>query len=367
MKIVYDSQIFSAQKYGGISRYFCEVASRISKHNDICVYITAPLYINSYLKMLPHNIVLGYRISGLGLFKLFSRVLSFLLSYGIMHFIRPDVIHETYFAPFYLGPSNSKRVITIHDMIHEKFKSNFSAKDKTSKYKASSVKRADHIICVSESTRRDVIEILGVPADKTSVIYHGFSLMNVVSNSEINSIPTDSPFLLYVGNRGGYKNFSGFLNAYQKSNILKDTCNLICFGGGDFSKNETSMMQKLDVDRGKIIQVEGDDTLLSACYKNAVAFIYPSLYEGFGIPPLEAMAHDCPVVCSNTSSIPEVVGDAGEYFDPACVDSMTSAIEKVVQSNNYREKLITKGRERIKLFSWEQCAKQTLEVYKKII
>ena len=106
--------------------------------------------------------------------------------------------------------------------------------------------------------------------------------------------------------------------------------------------------------------------MLSACYKHAVAFIYPSLYEGFGIPSLEAMSHDCPIVCSNTSSIPEVVGDAGEYFDPMSHESMTVAIEKVVYSEVYQKELIKKGRERLKGFSWSKCAKETLDVYKSL-
>jgi glycosyltransferase involved in cell wall biosynthesis len=106
--------------------------------------------------------------------------------------------------------------------------------------------------------------------------------------------------------------------------------------------------------------------LLAKLYKFARAFIYPSLYEGFGIPPLEAMSHGCPVVCSNTSSIPEVVGDAGEYFDPVDTGSMREAIEHVVGSDSHRNLLIAKGYERLKSFSWDRCAAETLDVYRRL-
>jgi glycosyltransferase involved in cell wall biosynthesis len=106
--------------------------------------------------------------------------------------------------------------------------------------------------------------------------------------------------------------------------------------------------------------------LLSRLYDCASVFVYPSLYEGFGLPPLEAMAHDCPIVCSNTSSIPEVVADAGEYFNSGDIESLCASIERVVESESYRDALITKGRERLKCFSWDRCANETLDVYKRL-
>ena len=107
--------------------------------------------------------------------------------------------------------------------------------------------------------------------------------------------------------------------------------------------------------------------MLAGLYGQASVFIYPSLYEGFGIPPLEAMSYDCPVVCSKTSSIPEVVGDAGEFFDPADIESMRAAIERVVTSDSHQKLLIAKGRARLKYFSWDRCAAETLDLYMKLV
>ena len=179
-------------------------------------------------------------------------------------------------------------------------------------------------------------------------------------------LPTREPFLLYVGNRGGYKNFLRLLEAYGTSPQLKMGYELICFGGGAFHADELETMRTLGLVSGQVSQLGGDDQMLAKLYEHASAFVFPSLYEGFGIPPLEAMSHDCPVVCSNTSSIPEVVGDAGEYFDPADTESMRAAIERIVTSDSHRNLLIAKGRERLKHFSWDRCAIETLDIYRKL-
>lgn len=277
----------------------------------------------------------------------------------------PEIIHETYFFPYRLGPRSAKRVLTIHDMIHEKFAAYFDPNDRTSQFKMIAAKRADHIICISESTRRDLIELMGINADKISVVYHGFGLINDKPAEEI-ALFCDKSFLLYVGARGGYKNFMGLLNAYIASIQLRKHYKLICFGGGDFSQEELEAIEKKGLSCDCVIQIGGDDQVLAMLYKTAIAFVYPSLYEGFGISPLEAMSFNCPVVCSNKGSIPEIVGDAGEYFDPTDIDNMRDAIERVVDSDSRRAELMEKGRQRLKMFSWDRCAKETAAVYRKL-
>jgi glycosyltransferase involved in cell wall biosynthesis len=116
-----------------------------------------------------------------------------------------------------------------------------------------------------------------------------------------------------------------------------------------------------------IIQISGGDAVLAGLYSTAAALVYPSLYEGFGIPPLEAMSFGCPVVCSRTSSLPEVVGSAAELFDPADEEEMCTAIERIISSTERSQLLVDRGYERIKQFSWEKCAQDTLDVYKKVL
>lgn len=373
MKIAYDSQIFCAQTYGGVSRYFCEITSRLAQTPGLEVSIAAPLHINAYLQHLPSGIVKGFRGPRADRFKsvyprLFFRGVGLVLGDLVLRAQFPDVIHETYYFAYPLGPRRARRVLTIYDMIHERFPSDFSLGDKTARHKAAAAKRADHVICISESTRRDAIEILGLAPEKTSVIHLGFDLMKGGDDDLINvRSVTNKPFLLYVGNRGGYKNFLRLLEAYASSPQLRAEFKLICFGGGALSAEEQERISQLSLDSGQVIQLGGSDQLLSQLYARANAFVYPSLYEGFGIPPLEAMSHDCPVICGANSSIPEVVGDGGEYFDPADVHSMREAIERVVSSDIHRKALIEKGRTRLGCFSWDRCAKETLDVYRNLV
>ena len=367
MKIAYDAQIFFEQAYGGVSRYFCEIASRISEYQDLQVSITAPMHINAYLEHLPKQIVSGFRLPKTDHLALSVRGVGMLIGDLMLRAVSPDIVHETYYFPYRFGPRRARRILTIHDMIHEKFASDFASTDRTARFKLMSVERADHIICVSESTRRDLIELLGIIPDKISVIYHGFGLKNdAVPNVGETALSSAEPYLLYVGNRERYKNFSGLLQAYATSFKLQKCCRLVCFGGGSFSPTELEAMEKLGLNVGRVVQIGGSDQVLATLYNSAVALVYPSLYEGFGIPPLEAMSFDCPVICSNESSIPEVVGDAGMYFDPNDIENMRDAIEHTVESNSQQNLLIAKGRQRLKMFSWDRCARETADVYRSL-
>lgn len=366
MKILYDHQIFSWQPYGGISRYFYEIADQLAGMEGQEVEIFAPLYINEYFRkggrVRPH----GVKIPHLTRIKHIVRFVNVTASRLL---VRPrcdvDIYHETYYSMMNNCPRSAKRILTVFDMIHERFKDRFFKNDPTIPEKALAVERADHVICISEQTRQDLIELLGVDPAKTSVVHLGFTLTN---HSEfVRAADHTRPFLLYVGSRWGYKNFEGLLQAYAASPKLKNDFDLICFGSGEFTAKEKILLQRLGLSMGGVRKVSGDDDILAGYYKSASAFIYPSLYEGFGIPPLEAMSFNCPAVCSDVSSIPEIVGDAAELFDPYDPDSIRMAIERVVYDNALRERLISRGQERIKFFSWKRCAQETLDVYRRVL
>jgi glycosyltransferase involved in cell wall biosynthesis len=144
---------------------------------------------------------------------------------------------------------------------------------------------------------------------------------------------------------------------------LSNRFDLVCFGGGDFNSHELKIIHGAK-SPGKVIHLSGSDYLLASLYKNAFCFVYPSLYEGFGIPLLEAMGMGCPVISSNTSSIPEVVDKAASFFDPASKESLLNAIELVECNNSERNKLINLGLEQEKKFSWNKTAHETFNVYK---
>jgi len=206
--------------------------------------------------------------------------------------------------------------------------------------------------------------ISDIPDNKVSVCHHGVEVL--ATSGTDGAISPQEPYILFVGGRKGHKNFQSLLAAVALSRQLKADFRIVAFGGRSFSGAEREQILKLGFSQDQVVQISGDDALLRAHYKNASAFVYPSHYEGFGLPPLEAMAQDCPVVSSNTSSLPEVIGDAAEVFNPASVDDISRAIQSVVYSSEYQEQLIIKGRKRVKLFTWEKCAQQTMSIYNKL-
>ncbi len=366
MKIAYDYQVFSQQVYGGISRYFVEISKRITnlegKNN---INILSPLYINKYLfeseKLLN---VKGIKVPYI---QKTSRIIKFInkfLSFKQLKKINPDILHETYYSNKSIYTGKGKIILTVYDMIHELFPTYFSKFDQTSKLKKIAVDRADQIICISENTREDLIRLLGVKREKTSVIYLGF---NLNYNSSLNLNDSKDKFILYVGSRVGYKNFKNLAIAFAKNKEIKNRFKLIAFGGGAFSAKEKTFFKEIGLSQKNILQVSGDDQKLVNYYTKSSLFVYPSLYEGFGIPPLEAMSLKCPVACSDSSSISEIVSDAGLYFDPYSVDSISKTIESVLQNDILRKDLIIKGEKRIKDFSWDKCSLETYNLYKKII
>lgn len=366
MKVVYDHQIFAMQNYGGISRYFRELAKELAEiiPGGAQVSINCPFYINNYLSGAPASLkVIGQHLPMFRGAGRLCRGANAALSPILMGLLKPDIVHETYYSYQSSAPRYSRTVITVYDMIHELFPQSFAATDRTAEIKRQAVKRADHVICISEHTRQDLVRLFDVPIEKTSVVHLGFSL--AASEAEQVDAPV-RPYLLYVGMRGGYKNFETLLHAYASQPWLKESFDLVAFGGGSFTAYERAMIERLGV-VDHVYQQGGSDQVLAARYKQAAVFIYPSLYEGFGIPPLEAMSYGCPVVCSNTSSIPEVVGKAARLFDPYSVEALAAALLDVLQSPSACQELKTLGFARVNEFSWHRCAQETHAIYQRVL
>ena len=367
MRIALDYQTFILQTYGGISRYFVSLAKEYLSDGEQ-VRIFAPLHINAYLQTLPSECIQGkhlnrYPQKSLRFFTLYNR----LASRGTIEQWKPNILHETYYAAKGTTSKKCPSVITVYDMIHELFPKEFPQRNKIAKIKKIAIERADHVICISENTKKDLMYLHDIPEDKISVVLLGFDQFAERAFAKANQSSNSKPFLLYVGSRGGYKIFSGFIRAVAASAMLKSDFDVLAFGGGKFDFAETTLIDKLGFSPNQIKQTNGDDSLLGSYYATASAFIYPSLYEGFGIPPLEAMAHGCPVVSSNTSSMPEVIGQAGEYFNPANIDEMRHAIELVVYSESRIAKLKELGTAHLSNFSWSKCADQTRAVYRTLL
>ncbi|WP_287076969.1 MULTISPECIES: glycosyltransferase [unclassified Microcystis] len=212
MKIVYDHQIFNLQKYGGVSRYLYELSTRMANFDDCEVKILAGLYINEYLRHCPPNLVDGWKRPSIPKTTRIVDFINALISKVWIKSDTPDILHETYYAfnSIAANSSKTKRVITVHDMIHEKFADsapkwiNFAPRLQKdfSSIKLQSIKRADHIICVSKNTKKDLIDIFDIGTQKISVVYHGYSLSYEPSvTSKLYKQNSYHPYILYVGQR----------------------------------------------------------------------------------------------------------------------------------------------------------------------
>jgi glycosyltransferase involved in cell wall biosynthesis len=366
MRIAFDWQIFCIQSYGGVSRYFVRLAEKLlAEGHDIRIF--APLHQNRYVDDLPRATVWGVGVPRYlpKTTRLVTSMNGMAARRAIAHWL-PDVVHETYYAGRPSARQGAATVVTVYDMIHEKFPEFFPRSDRTAALKLLAVKRADHVICISESTRRDLLDLSGIEASKVSVVHLGFDRMPAAVFSLGPTVENVRPFLLYVGNRQGHKNFDSFLASVAGSRDLRRDFDVVAFGGGQFSVRELQLISAHGFPETQVRQESGGDARLGALYDSAAVFVYPSHYEGFGLPLLEAMAHECPVVSSNTSSMPEIVGDAGEFFDPASPGEIAAAIERVVYSQARRADLVSRGQRRLQEFTWERCAARTLNIYRKV-
>jgi glycosyltransferase involved in cell wall biosynthesis len=367
-KVVYDHQVFEMQKFGGVSRYFCEIALRIDQRNHWRVQVVAPVHFNRHLA---HS-----NLSTFGLYipnphhrlNRFYHWVNDLAVPPAMALSKPDLIHQTYY-PEKQHSGSVPVVVTVYDMIHELFPQYFDSNDPTRNRKRASVLAADHVICISHNTAKDLSEIVGIPSAKITVTHLGFSAAFDQLPERENSPEKllARPYLLYVGGRGGYKNFGRFLEAYAASAALARDLDVVAFGGGGFTRKELIRNAGLHLRPDAIRLVTGDDEALARFYSGARAFVYPSEYEGFGISPLEAMSCGCPVICSGGGSIPEVVGTAGEYFDASSVEFFKTAIEHVAFNDARRSELIAAGYIQCRRFSWDRCADETLSAYERAL
>ncbi|HZL30483.1 MAG TPA: glycosyltransferase family 1 protein [Pseudolabrys sp.] len=362
MKVLFDGQIFAEQRAGGVSRYYTTLAERLDAEPGVSARIIAPLHRNEILSASTTARVLGIglpdkrgvaRLCRLGL-KVMSPVLD--------RFVSGDIVHETFFSPKpYL--TAKRRVTTMYDMITELYYPGIA----TTEHKKAALARCDHVICISHNTKKDLCELFGFPPERASVTHLAYQDFSRFAGSKAPRGLSDAPYFFYVGNRAVYKNFEMLVRAFASAPRLAENFQIVCYGGGLFTDGERAAASAFGLRPEALVHLVGGDDVLGAAYANATAFVYPSLYEGFGIPPLEAMSAGCPVLSSNTSSLPEVVGDAALLFDPKDVDALRDALVRITESAALRDDLVRRGHAQRKLFTWERCVQQTLDVYRRVL
>jgi len=324
----------------------------------------------------------------------FKKVLANYRWYGIKEQIllplklkkyKLDLVHFTHFnVPiFYRG----KFIVTIHDLILRHFPT--SRKDlrnflfyplKELAYKIAfgkAIRRAEKIIAVSQYTKDDILKYYPakdgagkINPDKIKVIYEGVQCEEVrPPQIDVNIRRSNlQKYLLYVGNAYPHKNLERLILAFKK--LVDDGLDyqLVLVGGEDYFYRKLKLKienWKLKIKDGIIFAGFMSDDDLDALYRNANLYAFPSLYEGFGLPPLEAMARGVPVVSSNATCLPEILGDAAFYFNPLDIDDMARVIKETLSSDRARKALIQKGFEQIKKYSWRKMAEETLKLYSK--
>lgn len=382
MKILYDYQAFYMQKFGGVSNCFVKLIENLPDGYDYDIALLESDNIHlkesclnvifERCKLSEENFILKKKFKGRDfLFRNFTSIFPKQTSLGrnrlcsIESLIKGDfdIFHPTFFHPYFLSYLQGKPfVLTVHDMIPELF---FGSNDIQRRYKPILCEKASHIITVSEKTKNDLIEILNVPKEKISVVYHGGP--KIKYNPEIPQI-IGGRYILYVGERSkSYKCFFPMVKSLTP--VLKrheDIC-IVCTGN-PFTKEEISILKKIGMS-DRVLYKQVSDEEMQSLYTHALCFVYPSIYEGFGIPILEAYANNCPVLLNDTSCFPEIARDAAFYFH---LDESGSSLEECMEqflkiSAMERLVLLNKQTQRLQYFSWKRSAEKLAGIYDKVL
>ncbi len=360
LRVLFSHDIFQSQSHGGASRLFVGL-HRALRSQGVQSTVCAGIHINTHLekeqgvvgRMLPPTAgLLQRRVLTRGN-RAFERALTATW--------RPDIYHVTYFPRRRHRPA-APVVVTVLDMIHELFAEQFPDDDPTSERKRWWTRSADLIVAISDTTKQDLVSMFDVPEDKIVVIYPGLAPLYPDPDLDIRAY---GDYILYVGRRvPAYKNFTRCVEAWAQT-AHGAPLQLVCFGGGPLTEEERSDLVRHNL-LARAFVLSGPDAHLASLYAGARACVYPSVYEGFGFPPLEAMSLGCPVACSRAGPIPEIVGHAAVFFDPSDIDDMAQAIAKTVDDERLRSGLRRAGLERASSFTWKRAAECTVAGYRSV-
>jgi glycosyltransferase involved in cell wall biosynthesis len=365
MRIFYDHQVTSLQDAGGVSRYHFELVRELSRRQDV----TIEYLLGRNASILPFTDLASASVR---IFSTPTRLQPGNVRYGWNALLtnlsaplrgRFDIYHSTY-QRWEPGVRCRALIATHHDSTPERFPQLFPDAAAIIERKRRLYERADAILCVSQASKADLVRFYSLDERKAAVVYHGFRPLH--SPGADAGHWEGKPYILYVGSRTGYKNFNALLSAFAAEAIPK-SMELVVVGGGPWQPAEIGALQALKLEGRVTLVPKATETELAAIYSNAALLVYPSLYEGFGFPPLEAMSVDCPVLVSRTSSLPEVCGDAAFYFDPTAPRDLVKRLAELVGDQPLRRSKLALGRAQVQRYTWNSAADATFEVYRRCL
>lgn len=361
MRVAFDEQIFAIQAYGGISRMFAELARQFTDDPALDVDLlplSAPI-INRYVldnDRLKARLAVwdaGHEYKSIG--RYFMRV---------QPRRRLDVVHNTFYLPHGLaGYPGAKRVVTVHDMIPELMPKTRRRLDFVT-LKKRYVMSADHVICVSEFTREDLVRTYGPIKAPISVVHHGVDPVFGPGAARPAGLP--ERYVLFVGNRGQYKDAAVLMRAFATIAEVESDISLLFVGGGGFSGEEQGRLSDMGI-QARVAQLSLPDDQMPGAYGNALMCVFPSRFEGFGLPALEAMACGTPTILARATSLPEVGGDAAVYFTPGDDRELAAAMAEFMGNEGRRDRHRRAGIERAQMFTWRKAAEETAAVYRSLL
>lgn len=378
MRVLFDYQAFYMQKFGGISNGIVQILSSFPKEVDYEIAIAESDNVHlkrsglAYFKPVEkpvESFLTNKMFKGKGrLYDMYSKLFPNQTSLGRNRQVvidklkegKFDIFHPTFFNNYFLPYLGNKPfVLTIFDMTPERV----GYKDPQVELKRKLAKRANHIATISETSKNDIIDILKVPESKITVIYRGEPQYESSQGKPI----IDKKYILFVGKRESYKFFRPMMDALMPVLSNHEEICVVC-AGPSFTDDEFFYFKNSKLE-DRVINIHPTDSEMMNLYANAICFIYPSIYEGFGIPILEAYKANCPVLLNNKSCFPEIAQDAAIYFNLDQANSdLAITVEQLLQmTENEKNTLLCKQQERLSFFSWRKAALQYQKLYESLL